>query len=122
MEANRQFQQSHSYKQKNYLRKEPIFNERSEQIAALPPTILKLKTASAAAAEHGKVFGSRLSMPLPQVTIMNSVEEVTDNTQISDHQSDEHSMARSNTQGFMKKNNEDGTESNQGSQMMKAKL
>ena len=121
MDANRQFQQSHSYKQRNYLRKEPIFNERSEPIAALPPTILKLKAVSAAAAEQGKSIGGRFSVPLPTVTIMNSVEEVTDNTQISDNQSDEHSMARSKTQGFTKKNNEDGTESNQGSQMMKAK-
>lgn len=35
--------QDHSYKQKNYLHKEPIFNEKNEQPAALPPTILKLK-------------------------------------------------------------------------------
>ena len=96
IEANRQFQQSHSYKQRNYLRKEPIFNERTEPIAALPPTILKLKAVTAAAAETGKGIGGRFSVPLPNVTIMNPVDEVTD-TQISDNQSDAPSMSRSKT-------------------------
>ena len=128
IEANRQFQQSHSYKQRNYLRKEPIFNERTEPIAALPPTILKLKAVPAA--EAGKVLGGRYSVPPPQVTILNPAEEVTD-TQASDNQSEAPSMARSRTQGFMKRNNEDiesqatrardGTESNPGSPMMKTK-
>ena len=70
-------------------------------------------------------------MPPPQVTIVNPAEEATD-TQVSDNQSEVPSMARSRTQGFMKRNNNedidsqgtrgrDGTESNPGSPLMRAK-
>ena len=82
IEANRQYQQSHSYKQKNYLRKEPIFNERTEPIAALPPTILKLKAVPQPESVKG-VHKSRFSVPPPQVSILNPTE-VTD-TQVSDN-------------------------------------
>ena len=69
-------------------------------------------------------------MPPPQVTILNPADEVTE-TQASDNQSDAASMARSRTQGFMRRNNEDvdsqatrardGTESNPGSPLLRPK-